>query len=81
MFGASLNYLVSGSQQRFRDGEAEGFGGFEVDDEFVFGGTAVRLSVEQIQLLSQCGNGRAGIALRKRLQNGDFLEGMDGQNL
>jgi hypothetical protein len=43
--------------------------------------TAVRLSVEQIQLLSQCGNGRAGIALRKRLQNGDFLEGMDGQNL
>ena len=25
--------------------------------------TAVRLSVEQIQLLNQCGNGRAGIAL------------------
>jgi hypothetical protein len=32
-------------------------------------------------LLSQCGGGRAGIALGKRLQNGDFLEGMDGQNL
>jgi PAS domain S-box-containing protein len=27
------------------------------------------------------GGDRAGIALRKRLQNGDFLEGKDGQNL
>jgi hypothetical protein len=27
-----LNNLVGGSQQRFRDGEAERLGGFEVDD-------------------------------------------------
>jgi hypothetical protein len=33
-----LDNLVSGRQQRFRDGEAEGLGGLEVDDEFVFGG-------------------------------------------
>jgi hypothetical protein len=29
-----LNDLVSGGQQRFRDGEAERLGGLEVDDEF-----------------------------------------------
>jgi hypothetical protein len=28
-----LNYFVGGGQQRFRDGEVEGFGGLEVDDE------------------------------------------------
>jgi hypothetical protein len=31
-----LDHLVSGRQQRFRDGEAERLGGFEVDDEFEF---------------------------------------------
>jgi hypothetical protein len=29
-----LDHLVSRGQQRFRDGEAEGFGGLEVDEEF-----------------------------------------------
>ena len=29
-----LDNLISGGQQRFRDGEAECFGGLEVDDEF-----------------------------------------------
>ena len=28
-----LDHLISGCQQRFRDGEAEGFGGLEVDDK------------------------------------------------
>jgi len=32
-----LNDLVSRGQQRFRDGEAESFGGLEVDDEFQLG--------------------------------------------
>jgi hypothetical protein len=31
-----LDYLVGGSQQRFRDGEAECFGGLEVDEQLVF---------------------------------------------
>jgi hypothetical protein len=31
-----LNNLVGGGQQRFRDGEAEGLGGFEVDDKLDF---------------------------------------------
>jgi hypothetical protein len=31
-----LDHLVSGGQQRFRDGEAERFGGLEVDDKFDF---------------------------------------------
>src|SRR5262249_22115806 len=31
--GASSNHLIGGSQQPFRDAEAEGFGGLEVDDE------------------------------------------------
>jgi hypothetical protein len=35
--GTAIRYLVSSRQQRFRDGEAEGFGGLEVDDEFEFG--------------------------------------------
>ena len=29
-----MDHLVGGGQQRFRDGEAERLGGFEVDDEF-----------------------------------------------
>jgi hypothetical protein len=33
-----LNHLVGRSQQRFRDGEAESVGGFEVDDQFEFSG-------------------------------------------
>jgi hypothetical protein len=33
-----LNNLVRGGQQRFRDGEAEGFGGLKVDDELELGG-------------------------------------------
>jgi hypothetical protein len=28
-----LDHLVGDRQQRFRDGEAEGLGGFEVDDK------------------------------------------------
>ena len=28
-----LDHLIGGRQQRFRDGEAEGLGGFEVDDQ------------------------------------------------
>ena len=36
MFVASLNNLICGRQQRFRDGEAERFGGFEVDDQLHF---------------------------------------------
>ena len=37
MSAVSLNHLISGGQQRFRDGEAEGFGGLEVDDELELG--------------------------------------------
>jgi hypothetical protein len=33
----SLDHLVGRCQQRFRDGEAEGLGGFEVDDKIEFG--------------------------------------------
>jgi hypothetical protein len=33
----SLNNLICGRQQRFRDGEAEGFGGLEVYHELEFG--------------------------------------------
>src|SRR6516162_3073639 len=36
MCASSLDHLVSGGQQRFWDGEAEGLGGFEVDDEVDF---------------------------------------------
>ena len=32
-----LDYLVGGGQQRFWDGEAEGFGGLEIDDELELG--------------------------------------------
>src|ERR1700686_2600634 len=38
MSAASLDHLVGGRQQRFRDGEAEGLGGLEVDDQFELGG-------------------------------------------
>ena len=31
-----LDHLVSGRQQRFRDGKAEGFGGLEVDGHLKF---------------------------------------------
>jgi len=31
-----LDYLVGGGQQRFGDGEAEGFGGLEIEHQFVF---------------------------------------------
>jgi len=34
--GVLLNDLISGGQQRFRDGKAERLGGLEVDDEFDF---------------------------------------------
>jgi hypothetical protein len=34
MTAASLDYLVRGGQQRFRDGKPERLGGFEVDDQF-----------------------------------------------
>jgi hypothetical protein len=33
-----LDHLVGGGEQRFRDGEAESFGGFEVDHQRKFGG-------------------------------------------
>jgi len=34
--GVLLDHLVRGGQQRFRDGEAEGLGGLEVDHQFEF---------------------------------------------
>ena len=37
MLIASLSYLIRPQQQRGRDGEAESFGGFEVDDQFELG--------------------------------------------
>src|SRR5215472_14088233 len=37
MSAASLDHLIGGRQQRLRDGEAEGFGGLEVDRRLVFG--------------------------------------------
>jgi hypothetical protein len=37
-FRPALDYLVGGGQQRFRDSEAEGLGGLEVDDEIELGG-------------------------------------------
>jgi hypothetical protein len=33
MSAGSLDYLISSGQQRFRDGEAERLGGFEVDQQ------------------------------------------------
>src|SRR6516162_10248720 len=38
MTAFSLDHLISGGQQRFRDGEAERLGGLEVDDQFELGG-------------------------------------------
>ena len=38
----SLDHLVCRGQQRFRDGEAEGFGGLEVDDQIEFRGLDYR---------------------------------------
>src|SRR5277367_4187872 len=38
MSAVSLNYLVGGRQQRFRDGKAERLGGLEVDDKLNFCG-------------------------------------------
>jgi len=32
-----LDHLVCGRQQRFRDGDTERLGGFEVDDQINFG--------------------------------------------
>jgi hypothetical protein len=36
MFVVSLNDLIGGGQQRFRDGETERLGGFQVDDRINF---------------------------------------------
>src|SRR5215471_916269 len=36
MSAVSLDYLVSGRQQRFRDGEAERFGGIEIERQLEF---------------------------------------------
>jgi hypothetical protein len=33
----SLNHLIGSGQQRFRDCEAKGLGGLQVDDQFEFG--------------------------------------------
>jgi hypothetical protein len=32
-----LDYLIGGGQQRFRDREAKGFGGLDVDDQLELG--------------------------------------------
>jgi hypothetical protein len=34
---ASLDYIVGAGEQRWRHAEAERFGSFEIDDEFVLG--------------------------------------------
>ena len=34
---ALLDHLIGGGQERFRYGEAERLGGFEIDDEFKLG--------------------------------------------
>src|SRR6516165_11853012 len=52
MSAASLNDLVSSRQQRFRDGEAEGLGGLEVDDKLKLG----RLQDRQVGGLSAIEN-------------------------
>jgi len=39
---SSLNHLVGGREQRGRQGEANRFGDFEIDHEFVFGGSINR---------------------------------------